>query len=83
MFHQKGKEGLKRMSVSSQQVKSMKCSTEISRWGNDNDYHFKGIFSIIVLNGFVFFFFLQLLRANKIKISLVNDVYFECPSQKK
>ena len=48
--------------------------------GNDNDYHLKGIFSF-VLNGFVFF--VQLLKANEIKKSLVDDVYFVCPSQKK
>ena len=32
----------------------MKCSNEISCWGNDDDNYFKGIFSI-VLNGFVSF----------------------------
>ena len=55
------------MRVSSQQVKSIKCSNEISRPGNDNDYHLKRIFSI-VLNGFVFF--VQLLKANEIKKSI-------------
>ena len=57
----------------------MKCSNEISCRGNDSDYHFKGIFSI-VLNGFVFLG--QLLKAKEIKKSLVNDVNFICPSQK-
>ena len=27
----------------------MKCSNEISCQGNDNDYHFKGMFSLIFL----------------------------------
>ena len=57
----------------------MKCSNEISCRANDNDYHFKGIFSI-VLNGFVFL--VQLPKANDIKKSLVNDVYSVCPSRK-
>ena len=63
MFHSKGKEELKRMRVSSQQVKSIQCSNEIGRRGTGNDYHLKGIFSI-VLNGFVFF--VQLLKASEI-----------------
>ena len=58
----------------------MKCSNEISRRGNDNDDHFKGTFSI-ALDGFVFFG--QLLKAHEIKKSLVNDVYFVCPSQER
>ena len=66
--------------MSSQQVKSIKYSNEISRRGNDIDYHFKAIFSI-VLNGFVFF--LRLLKANEIKKSLADGVYFLCPSQKR
>ena len=81
MFHPKGKEELlKSMTLSSQQVKSMKGSNEIGRQVNDSDSHFKGIFSI-VLNRFVFL--LQLFRANEIKKSLVDDVYFVSPSQKK
>ena len=78
MFHPKGKEELKRMRVSSHQVKFIKCSNEISCWGYHDDYHFKGIISI-VLNGFVFF--VQLLKAKEIKKSLVNDVYFLCASK--
>ena len=81
MFYPKRKEELlKRMRLSSQQVKSMKCRNEISRQGNDIDNHFKGIFSI-VLNGFVFLG--QLLKANEIKKSLVNNFYFVFPSQKR
>ena len=70
---------IERMRVRGQQVKSMKCSNEISCRANNNDYHFKGIFSI-VLNGFVFL--VQLPKANDIKKSLVNDVYSVCPSRK-
>ena len=68
MFHPKGKEELKRMRVSSHQVKFIKCSNEISCWGNDNGYHFKGILSF-VLNGFVFF--AQFPKANEIRNHLL------------
>ena len=62
------------MRVSSQQVKSIKYSNEISRRGNDNDYHLKGIFSI-VLNGFVFF--VQLLKPMKLRNHwLITSILF-------
>ena len=80
MFHPKRKkELLKRMRESSWQVQSMKCSNEISCQGDDNDYHFKGMFSLI-FNGFVFV--AELDKPNKFERSLACDVCFVCPSQK-
>ena len=58
----------------------MKYTNEISCQGNDNDYHFKGMFSLFFLNGFVFL--AKLDKPNEFERSLACDVCFVCASQK-
>ena len=79
MLHAKRKEeSLKRIRESSQQVQSMKCSNEINEQGNENDYHFKGMFSLFFLNGFVFL--AEPVKPNEFERSLACNVYFVCAS---
>ena len=58
----------------------MKCSDEISFQRNDNDCHFKGMFSLFFFIGFVFL--AELDEPSEVERSLACNVYFVRASQK-
>jgi len=73
MSYQVFQEELKRMRLSSWQVKSMNCNEVTCHW---NSNHFKGIF----FNGFLFL--LDCDKHKETEQSSVDDVYIVCPRQK-